>query len=182
MCVWRQRQRRMARAWALAALLASACADRGPSPDFQVQGVGVLVRSEATFTTQADLPARVESTLRAALDYWGGTFEQLAGVTITLDGASTVECRGVPGAIACYDGDIRVSTLDAGVTLDCVEQTALVHEVGHAVIGDRDHHDPRWMDFAPVAEALSGRDGYQPDGATACAMAVSRWRHPPCRH
>jgi hypothetical protein len=182
MCGGRQRRTATVRAWALAALLVSACADRGPTADFHVQGVDVVVRSEVAFAAQPDLPARVESTLQVALAYWGGTFEQVAGMTVTLDGARTVACDGVAGAIGCYDGDIRVSTADAGVALDCVEQTVLVHEVGHAVIGDREHRDPRWMDFLPVAEALSGREGYRSDGATACAMSVSRWRHPPCRH
>jgi len=141
-----------------------------------------MVRSDAPFTAQPDLAHRIDSTLAAALAYWGGSFEQVAGMTITLDGARYVECGGVPGAIGCYDGDIRVSTGDMGNDFACVEQTALVHEVGHAVIGDRGHTDPRWMDFESVASALDGRSGYDGERQTACPVAVSVWRHPPCRH
>lgn len=179
MCGGRQRRTATVRAWALAALLVSACADRGPTADFHVQGVDVVVRSEVAFAAQPDLPARVESTLQVALAYWGGTFEQVAGMTVTLDGARTVACDGVAGAIGCYDGDIRVSTADAGVALDCVEQTVLVHEVGHAVIQDGLHEDPRWMQLDELAEALSGRTGYSRDGDVRCLIYPSVWRHLP---
>lgn len=33
----------------------------------------------------------------------------------------------------------RRSTRDANFTFYCVEETVLVHEVGHAVLGDPDH-------------------------------------------
>jgi hypothetical protein len=177
----RARRRTMVLAVALGALLAAGCGRPAPAPDFTVRGVGVLVRSDAPFTAQPDLAQRIESTLAASLEYWGGSFEQVAGMTITLDGARSVECGGVSGAIGCYDGDIRVSTGDQGATFACVEQTALVHEVGHAVIGDGDHADPRWMDFEPVAAALDGRSGYDGETQTACRLAVSVWRHPLCR-
>jgi hypothetical protein len=167
---------------ALVALLSAACGQAASSPpDFTVRGIGVLVRSDAPFTTQPDLAYRIESTLGASLAYWGGSFEQVAGMTVTLDGARYVECGGVPGAIGCYDGDIRVSTGDLGSAHACVEQTALVHEVGHAVIGDREHADPRWMDFEAVAAALDGRSGYDGETLTDCRVALSVWRHPPHR-
>jgi hypothetical protein len=148
-------------------------------PDFQVRDVAVEVRTDAAFTRSADFPARVESTLSAALAYWGGDFHHLAGVTVTFDGAAHVTCGGWPSATGCYDGDIRVSTRDAGVTVSCVEATVLVHEVGHAVIGDASHADPRWMDFETVAASLVGRPGYGAEGPAGCAPAASVWRHPP---
>ena len=168
-------------AMALGALLAMGCGQAGQQPDFSVRGVGVMVRSDAPFAAQPDLAHRIETTLGAALDYWGGSFEQVAGMTVTLDGARYVACEGVPGAIGCYDGDIRVSTSDVGAAFACVEQTALVHEVGHAVIGDREHADPRWMDFEAVAAALDGRTGYDGVAPVDCQVAVSVWRHPPHR-
>jgi len=170
------------RAVVLGALLLSACADRGPEPDFVVRGVGLIVDSEAPFTAQPDLADRVERTVDAALAYWGGGWEQLGGMSITLSGSRYVDCGGVPGAIGCFDGDIRVSTTDVDAAFACVEQTVLVHEIGHAVIGDRDHTDPRWMDFTPVADALAGLDGYDGRALTPCQPAVSVWRHPPPHH
>jgi len=169
------------RAMALGALLVSGCGRSGPEPDFVVKGVGVMVRSDAPFATQPDLAHRLETTVEAALAYWGGSWEQLAGMTITLHGERHVECGGVVGATGCYDGDIRISTSDMGETVACVEQTALVHEIGHAVIGDGDHSDGRWMDFEPVAMALDGRTGYGGTGLIECRVAVCAWRHPPSR-
>lgn len=172
--------RRLAiRAIALAVVL-SACGQRPPAaPTFVVHRVGVVVDTGVPFASRPDLPARLESTAEAALAYWGGRWSDLAGATITLDAGDFVTCEGTEGATGCYDGDVRISTSDFGRPYACVEQTTLVHEIGHAVIGDPDHLDPRWMDFGPVAEALWGRAGYTSDGVVDCPIAVSVWRHPP---
>jgi len=149
--------------------------------DFRVRETEVVIRSDAAFTSTADFPMRVESTLDAALAYWGGTWRHLAGVTITFEGQRHVACGDRLGATGCFDGDIRVSTRDAGFTFLCVEETVLVHEVGHAVIGDRNHLDARWMDFTSVFAQLDGRRGYSDEGEVACPIFVSVWRHPPAR-
>lgn len=160
-----------------AALVALAACSPVRSPDFFVQGTGVVVDTEAAFARQPDFPGRVESTVGAALAYWGGDWSLLDGRTITFSGASQVPC-GDGQALGCWDGDVRVTTEDPGAgTYGCVEQTSLVHEVGHAVIGDPLHEDPRWMDLGPVAEALSGRPAYG-DGHGECIIWVSVWRHP----
>jgi hypothetical protein len=148
-------------------------------PGFQVRNTMVTVRTDAEFTRSVDFPARVESTLEAALAYWGGSWADLAGSTIVFEGASNVECPGNGPSTGCYDGDIRVTTQDAGQTVACVEVTVLVHEVGHAVIGDAGHDDPRWMDFASLEGALDGRAGYTAEGPAACVPVASVWRHPP---
>ena len=167
------------RAVALSALLAAACAER-PASDFQVHGAEVSVRTSAPFAHRGDLPARVEAALSAALGYWGGSWDDLAGAQIVLLDGPYVPCAGSSHAVGCYDGELRISASDPGAgTFSCVEQTVLVHEVGHAVIGDRLHTDPRWMDFEAVLEALSGRSGYTADGETDCPLFTSVWRHPP---
>jgi len=174
--------RRLAvRAIVLGATLLSGCGDgRAVSaPTFVVHRTGVVVLSGIPFAAQPDLQARVESTTGAALAYWGGTWDALAGVTITLDPARYVACGGKSNATGCYDGDVRISTSDLGRPFSCVEQTTLVHEIGHAVIGDPGHQDPRWMDFEPVAAQLTGRPGYTSEGEVDCPIAVSVWRHPP---
>lgn len=162
---------------AIAVLGISACG--GLTEGFQVRDTLVTVRTDAAFTRSADFPARVESTLAAALDYWGGSWSDLAGSAIVFEGAAHVECGSNGPSTGCYDGDIRVTTQDAGLTVSCVEATVLVHEVGHAVIGDAAHEDPRWMDFASLAGALDGRAGYSADGPTACVPVANVWRHPP---
>ena len=152
-------------------------------PDFAVRDVAVVVRSEEPFTRATDFPARVESTLEAALDYWGGAWSDLAGRSITFEGkpdrhlrrttpersAATTATSGSPPAIPAFP-------------FSCVEQTVLVHEVGHAVIGDA---APR----GPALDGLRSRDGEAGRAAAATpATAESRlqalpsvWQHPPDR-
>lgn len=166
------------RALAAAALIAAGC---GPEtqPDLVVRGAAVALETPAPFARAPDFPERLETTLEAALRYWGGDWSDLAGVTITFTGATSVECGG-RSSLGCYDGDIRLTTVDPSLgTFACVEQTVLVHEVGHAVIGDPRHFDPRWMDLVPLEQELSGRVGYDTEGETACPIYPSVWRHPP---
>jgi hypothetical protein len=171
----------MSRSSSLAALaLLLATTSCGGGADFYVNGVGIVVRTDAPFARSADFQGRVEGTIQVALAYWGGGWGDLAGRRISLLEGPYVPCGDSTGAIGCYDGDLAVSASDPGVgTFSCVEQTVLVHEVGHAVIGDPDHTDPRWMDFSAVSAALDGRVGYVDGGVTRCELFVSVWRHPP---
>lgn len=159
----------------VAVALAAGC---GRSADFEVHGALVFVETSAPFAHERDFPARLETTLDAALRYWGGGWGALSGAAVVLSGEPYVSCGGGK-ALGCYDGDIRLTTSDPGAgTFDCVEQTVLVHEVGHAVIGDRLHEDPRWRQFEPLADALSGRPGVSARGTVDCLVSVSVWRHP----
>ena len=161
---------------ALAAVALAAC---GRAPDFWVHGAAVYVETDAPFARAPDVQQRVETTVDAALRYFGGDWSALAGRSLTLEGTPYVACDGASGALGCWDGAIRVTTRDPGTgTVACVEETVLVHEVGHAVLGDRLHEDPRWMDLRPVAEALAGRAGYGRDGPVPCTIYPSVWRHP----
>jgi hypothetical protein len=170
------------RAAVLALAILASCGGAGAhgDPSFQVRGAAVVVGSTAPFTLEGDFPARLESTLATALRYWEGSWSDLEGVSITFVDDQYVPCEGHSEAIGCYEnGEISVSTHDFGVTLRCVEETALVHEVGHVIIGDPDHTDPRWMDFASVVRDLAGREGYDASGDAPCDIAVNLWRHPP---
>ena len=166
---------------ALALASCTASAATTDQPDFAVRDVAVVLRSSEPFTRASDFPARVESTLDAALEYWGGSWDDLAGRSITFEGSQTVTCGTHAGAFGCFDGNIRLSTRDPAFPFSCVEQTVLVHEVGHAVIGDASHQDPRWMDFEAVMARLDGRRGYSVDGEADCQLFVSVWQHPPDR-
>jgi hypothetical protein len=159
--------------------LAAGCGPDPVAPDLVVNGAAVSVRKGAPFSRAADFPGRIATTLDAALRYWGGTWDDLAGVTITLSGDAAVPC-GAGQSLGCFDGgELRLTTLDPGLgTFACVEATVLVHEVGHAVLGDPSHTDPRWMELGPVAQELSGRVGYDDHGVTDCVVSPSVWRHP----
>lgn len=164
------------RALAAAALALAGC---GEAPGFSVHGVHVIAETDAPFARQPDFPARIESTMDASLRYWGGGWQDLAGMSVTLSGAPYVPCGGASSSLGCYDGAIRVTTQDPGSgTFSCVEQTVLVHEIGHAVIGDPLHEDPRWMQLEPVEAALAGRVGYTGKGEVECVISPSVWRHP----
>jgi len=169
---------RLAGGVALVGLALGGCGEVRDNPDFTIRGAGVVVRTDAPFARAPDLPARLETTLEAALDYWGGDWANLHGVTVYLEGSPWVSCGGSSRSVGCWDGDIRVSTLDAGLPVPCVEATALVHEVGHAVVGDHGHLDPRWRDFERVVGRLAGRRGYADGGGAECALVASVWRHP----
>jgi hypothetical protein len=148
-------------------------------PGFAVRGVRVVVETDAPFAQRPDFPARIESTLDAALRYWGGTWQDLDGMSIALTGDPYVSCGGNASALGCFDGNIRITTRDPGIgTFSCVEQTILVHEIGHAALGDSLHEDPRWMQLEPLEAALAGRTGYTAEGEVECVIWPSVWRHP----
>jgi len=162
----------------LAATALAACGgEERQQPDFVIRGLEVVFETDAPFAHRPDFPARVESTIATALAYWGGSWSVLEGSTLTLVGAASVSC-GSEVALGCYDGDLRVTTRDPGIgTFSCVEETVLVHEVGHAAIGDLNHEDPRWMGMEEVAAALGNRIGYADGKEAACPIYPSVWRH-----
>ena len=168
--------------WSIAIVtifLAFAC--ESSKPDFDLHGVAVVLNTSARFAHSADFPARLESTIATALHFWNRSWDDLDGTTIVLEDSQYVSCRGVSSnALGCFDsGTIHITTRDPSLgTWHCIEETVLVHEIGHAVIGDANHDDARWMDFAPVLGALDGRAGYTEEGEASCPLYVSVWRHP----
>ncbi len=150
----------------------------GSATHTQANGLGVVLETSAPFAYEPDFDTRVKSTIDAALQYWGGTWDDLNGRTLTLVDDSYVRCNGAE-ALGCFDGNIRITTRDPGIgTFPCIEATVLVHEIGHVVLGDPDHTDPRWMEMDSVAAELGGRTGYTDSGTTTCTTYVSVWRHP----
>ena len=150
----------------------------GGSPSAQPGGVQVVLETSAPFAYQPDFSDRMQNTVAVALDYWGGAQDDLDGRTITFVDDQYVACNG-SAALGCYDGNIRLTTRDPGLgTFACVEATILVHEIGHLVLGDPRHTDPRWMEMDTVAAELSGRPGYTASGDTPCITYLSVWRHP----
>lgn len=140
--------------------------------------VKVILETSAPFAHAPDFGERIQSTIDVALQYWGGSWSEVAGRSILLVDDPYVSCGG-GRSLGCFDGDIRLTTRDPGRgTLSCIEESVLVHEIGHAVLGDPNHTDPRWMELEPVASALSGRVGYLADGEALCTVYVSVWRHP----
>jgi hypothetical protein len=150
----------------------------GSQPKAPSQGVKVVLQTSAAFTLAPDFQSRLDDTIDVALNYWGGSWSNVDGKTVTLVDSQYLECDGRE-ALGCFDGNIRLTTRDPGIgTFVCIEQTVLVHEIGHAVLGDPDHTDPRWMQMDEVASELSGRPGYADEGTAPCVTYLSVWRHP----
>jgi len=167
----------------LVAALAFACGGgdantAASAASLDVDGVLVALNSSAPFAHAPDFPARLESTLQAALTFWGGTWRQVQGRTITFVDDPTVPC-GDAQALGCFEGSITLTTRDPGTgTVACVEQTVLVHEIGHLILGDPLHTDPRWMEMTSLAAELGGQPGYTASGETRCTAYESVWQHP----
>jgi hypothetical protein len=165
-------------------LLLAACgggqgADTPAEQVRSLRGMSLVIASDAPFTGAADFDARLQTTIEAALRYWGGSWALVDGRTMRLMDTPDVECGG-RSSLGCFDGrEIRLTTRDPGVgTVACIEQTVLVHEIGHVVLGDVLHTDPRWMEMDQLAEELSGRVGYAETGTVPCETYPSVWRHP----
>lgn len=160
---------------AAGAALSLACGGPGPlparlPPSLDVDGVPVAVSSSAPWSSGADLPARLSRIIGAGARHWGGTAAGLAGWQLQLvDGP--VPCGADPGdrlsghLDGCTDHGARIMTVSGADWFDpatgesadatCLEQLPVVHEVGHALIGDHDHRDPRWREWSDVLAALS---------------------------
>lgn len=116
--------------------------------------VGVYVESAQPWMHAADTEQRIRRALDISASYWGSP--SLAGVRVHfMDGNA---CGGAGGGCTTYydpegwtlSSDHYITKrvefdVTQGVGLGhCVESTPLAHEVGHAVLGDPTHEDPRW--------------------------------------
>jgi hypothetical protein len=154
----------------LAALVATLTLATGcfePARELVVDGVQVALDDDAAsapFARDPAFPARLERMLRLGARFWSGS-EDLGpwrAWRVRFE-ATTFNCGSLEGgAEGCTDHAqnlIDVSTKDPGsyhykFQVACVEMTELIHEMGHAYLGDHDHRDPRWHEFAGVYREL----------------------------
>jgi hypothetical protein len=104
-------------------------------------------------------PGLVDDTIRVAdiaVTAWGGPPRALSGWTVRYVIRGTAP--GCPAlALGCTQAANRLVQVAAEPYLACPAASALAHEVGHVLIGDPGHTDPRWdsPDFwTSVARAL----------------------------
>jgi hypothetical protein len=119
-----------------------------------VDGATLAAMPGAEFkASTAGLVPRVERALRLAGEVWGvEPADHLAGWTIEFSGG-WFACG--TGARACWTygcalPDRRIIKAAAGFA-DCLPGV-LIHELGHVVIGDGEHLDPRFA----TADAMEG--------------------------
>jgi hypothetical protein len=132
----------MSRAVVIATLACASFAGCGEPSPFRVE-----LKSSQRWVASPDAEERLRRLAVAAARYWGGSEQSLGGwALVVVDGM--VSCSGRP-AVGCVDPRDRgivVSATDniASPSVVCAEATSVAHEVGHAVIGDTGHVDPRW--------------------------------------
>ena len=90
------------------------------------------------------LEAHVREVAAAMAEGWGGDSSALDGYLIRFE-QHLITCGASDLADGCTRGSESVIDLLAWGSA-CVEATVLAHEVGHVVIGDSDHRDPRWRE------------------------------------
>ena len=147
---------------AVALLLCAACGGRPhwSDGDPDLFGVVLLAEPSAPFTDAPDFRPRLKRTLDLTSRYFGHDPAELDGLLIMVRNHWSA-CGGSANQVAgCYtpfDNTAQVSM--AG--FQCLEGTAVAHEMLHYFIGDLDHTDPRWHIFGPLWSELVP-DGCRP--------------------
>jgi hypothetical protein len=143
------------------AVLATGCFE--PARELDVDGVRVTMDADSAatpFAHDARFEARLERMMRLGAEYWSGS-DDLApwrGWELRFE-ASAMNCGSLEGrAVGCTDESghlMEISTKDPSSyhykwQVPCVEVTEVIHEMGHALIGDGDHRDRRWRRFGDL--------------------------------
>lgn len=105
----------------------------------EIAGASILVSPDDP-PSEVGLLEEADAALRDALVYWGGDANALRGWDVIFHGSSLATCDGqrVQG---CCDHCARTIVVMQGG--EC-RSYFLRHEVGHVIIGDSNHQDPRW--------------------------------------
>jgi hypothetical protein len=84
-------------------------------------------------------PTILDFDVKRAVAFWGGAPDSLRGWELILSDENP--CDGCMGLTEHYR-----STMWAHVYPHCYPGSfsTIAHEIGHAIIGDGDHRDPRW--------------------------------------
>ena len=127
----------------LAVVLAACGTDPAPEPDYFIDNVGVIVNTTEPWVLAPDFKARLHNTIVAALNYGNGSLADLNGHHIIFQDAP-IPCESTTGTCK---GTLSESTITIDVSNvggDCLENTALAHEIIHALIGDACHTSALW--------------------------------------
>jgi hypothetical protein len=142
------------------------------------------------WVTAPDLRERTLAAADVAAIAWGGNLTSTDDTTVAFSTDHYLSCAGSL-ALGCntasYDllelreaHRIEISVwsrptdlvTQAQVLLPCVEASILAHEIGHSVIGDDDHRDPRWCDREFWEKVTLAMLRVVPKGDRACLNEV----------
>ena len=152
----------------VASLLVTACSGWNDGPaNLTVDGVKIYLDvpdARAPWLSRPDTPARLHAVFEASLAFWGATTIPADSKIIILPSDGSVFPCGQPTWNACFHTETREDfgvrrtrwVIEArddvggwsadGSPAPCVELFELPHEIGHGVIGDFGHVDPRWRE------------------------------------
>lgn len=112
-------------------------------PDYQLPGSGLSVAIQTTAPWAHDpagtFPTTLADDVDRAVAFWGGGDGALRGWELVLTDGNP--CAGCLGLTEYSRNTMRTHTYP-----HCYPGafSNVAHEIGHALIGDSDHHDPRW--------------------------------------
>jgi hypothetical protein len=125
------------------------------------------------------LAERTATAAAAMAQVWGGRPSDLDGWTIRYSDRF-IESHGKSRVV----GKTTRTPLLGGGTIEvwsgtgdvCLEASDLAHEVGHVLIGDHDHRDPRWLDGGFWNRMAAALRAVVPDGDVACRERLASAR------
>ncbi len=117
--------------------------------DPALYGVLLEVEPGAPFTDSSDFRLRLKHILDATSRYFGHDPSELDGLRIVVRN-HWQSCADRPAQVAgCYSTDDNTAVVSTA-GFQCIEGTAVAHELLHYFIGDFQHTDPRWHAFGPL--------------------------------
>jgi hypothetical protein len=132
-----------------ALLLSTACGGgAGSSTPVAVTVDGRVAPYAPVYLSSPDLASRARTVLSGAAAVWNAPATALDGYLLVFEqtpfdcGKTGPEADEITGCTWEDKRVIQVLALGAA----CPEATVIAHEVGHALLGDNDHSDPRWRD------------------------------------
>src|SRR3990172_683808 len=144
-----------------------------PCADFKGQPCSMRVGEGTCIILEGDVderwvgdPSRIYKLLDVSARYWGAEgIEALESYTVKLQDEPVGG-----GNSGKHWGECDAILMSTGAPYQCLEQTALAHEVGHAIVGDHDHKDPRWQSdrLWSLAVELS-------EGVSDCVVSPRWW-------
>jgi hypothetical protein len=137
------------------------CFAAEPARCFVSHGAYVMLDGAVARDRQA-----VDRALDRAFGYWSAPPDVLAGWVVTYEDHEVV-CNGARASGCCSwrEGTLRLQVLDPA----CPETAQLVHELGHAVLHDPGHRDPRWSRGREQDETR--RSVREPGASAGCARS-----------
>jgi hypothetical protein len=126
-----------------------------PAPDYVISGVNIVARD----SERDPSPEALERALRLSAEWWDGSISDLRGWTVIFHDAAFPLDPSDPSYLVGGVTRSYSRTMEVALKYDlfCPEISAwpLPHEIGHAIIWDAAHLDPRWEQLDELGRLLA---------------------------